>query len=241
RSFSGFSTLVLDPAIGTAFDDDIARVLDRDFAGELKPSDRRFLRRFITTLKDHSGEIHEVITAFARGLRRYVQSQDYQRDRKLRELLREAQAAGVQASRNIKPYSQTGLQLELSAVVLSSVGAIRLYDPGELTARAPIVRHEPETVDLEMLRELARATEIDFAELTDAVNELLAHVEHCTVGEVLERHPATQGVASVVGLLALAANQGTLAEGVETVRWRGVDDQARAATIQTHRFTGRLQ
>ncbi|MEO7146603.1 MAG: DUF3375 domain-containing protein, partial [Terrimesophilobacter sp.] len=80
RSFSGFSTLVLDPAIGTAFDDDIARVLDRDFAGELKPSDRRFLRRFITTLKDHSGEIHEVITAFARGLRRYVQSQDYQRD-----------------------------------------------------------------------------------------------------------------------------------------------------------------
>lgn len=241
RSFSGFSTLVLDPAIGTAFDDDIERVLDRDFAGELKPSDRRFLRRFITTLKDQSGEIHTVITAFARGLRRYVQSQDYQRDRKLRELLREAQAAGVQASRNIKPYSPTGLQLELSAVALNSVGAIRLYDPGELTALTPIVRHQPETVDLEMLRELARATEIDFAELTDAVNEMLSHAEHCTVGEVLERHPATQGVASVVGLLTLAANQGTLAESVETVHWRGVDDNARAATIQTHCFTGRLQ
>lgn len=241
RSFSGFSTLVLDPAVGTAFDDDIIRVLDRDFADELRPTDRRFLRRFITTLKDHSGEIHDVVTTFARGLRRYVQSQDYQRDRKLRELLREAQAAGVEASRHIKPYSPTGLQLELSAVALTSAGAIRLHDPGELYASTPIVRHDPETVDLEALRELARATEIDFAELTDAVNDVLAHVEHCTVGEVLAQHPATQGVASVVGLLTLAANQGMLAEGIETVRWRGVDDHARAATIRTHRFTRRLQ
>jgi hypothetical protein len=246
RSFSGFSTLVLDPAVGTAFDDDIAHVLEREFAGGLRPADRRFLRRFIATLKDRSGEIHDVITTFARGLRRYVQSQDYQRDRKLRELLRDAQGAGVEASRHIKPYSPTGLRLELSAVALTSAGAIRLHDPGELNASVPIVRHEPETVDLEMLRELARATEIDFAELTDAVNEVLAHVDQCTVGEVLERHPATQGVASVVGLLTLAATQGTIAEGtdaegIETVRWRGVDDRARAASIRTHRFTGRLQ
>lgn len=240
RSFSGFSTLVLDPAVGTAFDDDIIRVLDRDFAGELMPADRRFLRRFITTLKDHSGEIHDVITAFARGLRRYVQSQDYQHDRVLRELLRDAQAAGVEASRRIKPYAPSGLRLELSAVALASAGAIRLHDPGELNARTPIVRHQPETVDLEALRALARATEIDFAELIDAVNKVLAHVDQCTVGEVLDRHPATQGVASVVGLLTLAANQGTVADGVETVRWRGADDHARAASIRTHRFTGRL-
>ncbi|TQO19932.1 uncharacterized protein DUF3375 [Rhodoglobus vestalii] len=240
-SFSGFSALVLDPAVGTAFDDDIERVLDRDFAGKLRPSDRRFLRRFITTLKDHSGEIHDVITAFARGLRRYVQSQDYQHDRKLRELLREAQASGVEASRHIKPYSPTHLRLELSAVSLSSAGAIRLYDPGEQNASTPIVRHEPETADLEALRALARATEIDFAELTNAVNEMLEHANNFTVGDVLTRHPATQGVASVVGLLTLAAHQGELTDGVETVHWRGIDHQARAATIRTHRFTRRLQ
>ena len=240
RSFTGFSALVLDPAVGSAFDDDIARVLARDFAGELSPAQRRYLRRFIGTLKDHSGEIHEVITAFARGLRRYVQSQDYQRDRVLRGLLRTALAAGVEASTRTKPYQPTTLHLELSAVALSSVGAIRLHDPADLDASTPITEHVAGTADLEALRALARATEIDFAELIENVNDLLADVDQCTVREVLERHPASQGVASVVGLLTLAANQGTTIDGIETVRWQGADEMARAADIPIYRFTGRL-
>ncbi|WP_168625646.1 DUF3375 domain-containing protein [Cryobacterium sp. BB307] len=241
RSFSGFSALVLDPAVGAAFDDDIDRVLDREFAGALNPAERRFLRRFISTLKDHSGEIHDVITAFARGLRRYVQSQDYQHDRVMREMLREALGLGVEASRHVQPYSPTTLHLELSAVALSSAGALRLHDPSELTATTPIVRHQQEPVDLEALRVLARATEIDFAELTGAVNDLLARVDTCTVADVLKQHPASQGVASVVGLLTLAAHQGTVTDDVETVHWRGIDGHQRAAIIRTHRFTGRVQ
>jgi len=240
RSFAGFSALVLDPAVGSAFDHDIARVLDRDFAGELTLSQRRYLRRFIGTLKEHSGEIHAVITAFARGLRRYVQSQDYQRDWVLRGLLRTALAAGVEASVHIKPYQPTTLRLDLSAVALSSVGSIRLHDPAELDASAPIVEHVAGTADLDALRALARATEIDFAELVDNVNAVLAEVDQCTVREVLERYPASQGVASVVGLLTLAANQGTVPGGVETVRWHGADKTGRAADIPIYRFTGRL-
>jgi hypothetical protein len=240
RSFAGFSALVLDPAVGAAFDDDIARVLDREFAGGITPAQRRFLRRFLGTLKENSGEIHDVITTFARGLRRYVQSQDYQRDRVLRGLLRDALACGVEASRQIKPYRQTGLQLELSAVAIASVGSIRLHDPADLNATTPIVEHTSDVADLESLRALARETEIDFAELTDHVNDVLGERDSCSVGDVLERHPASQGVASVVGLLALAAHQGRTVDDFETVRWRGVDSVERSATIQTHRFTGRL-
>lgn len=240
RSFAGFSALVLDPAVGAAFDDDIERVLARDFAGQLSREQRRYLRRFIGTLKDHSGEIHQVITSFARGLRRYVQSQDYQRDRVLRGLLRTALAAGAPASAHIKPYQSTTLHLELSAVALGSVGAIRVHDPADLDASAPIVEHVAGVADLEALRALARATEIDFAELADNVNAVLAEVQQCTVREVLERRPASQGVASVVGLLTLAANQGSTATGVETVRWQGADEVPRAADIPIYRFTGRV-
>ena len=240
RSFAGFSALVLDPAVGAAFDDDIARVLDRDFTAELSPGQRRYLRRFIGTLKDHSGEIHEVITTFARGLRRYVQSQDYQRDRVLRGLLRSALAAGVEASTQIKPYQPTTLRLDLSAVALGGIGGIRLHDPADLDATAPIAVHEQGVADLEALRALARETEIDFAELITNVNAVLAETPHCTVGEVLERHPASQGVASVVGLLTLAANQGIALDGTETVRWHGADHSPRVADIPIHRFTGRL-
>jgi hypothetical protein len=249
RSFAGFSALVLDPVIGGEFDDSIARVLSREFAAQLPVADRRTLRRFIGTLKEHSGEIHDVITTFARGLRRYVQSQDYQRDRVLRGLLRDALAAGVDASDRIKPYQATGLRLELSAVSLGSIGAVRLHDPAELDATAPIMVHESGQADLASLRALARATEIDFSELTRNVNALLGEGERCTVADVLERFPATQGVASVVGLLALAANQGVVesaesitgAESTETVRWRGSDDTQRAATVPIHRFVGRIQ
>ncbi len=44
RSFAAFSQLVLDPALGAAFDADIRRVLDRGFARELSTGVRRALR-----------------------------------------------------------------------------------------------------------------------------------------------------------------------------------------------------
>jgi hypothetical protein len=241
RTFAAFSALVLDPAVGSVFDDAIARVLSRDFAERLTVADRRILRRFVTTLKREAGEIHDVITTFARGLRRYVQSQDYQRDRVLRGLLRETLAAGIEAAAHTKPYQQTSLALELSAVALSSVGAVRLYDPADVDARQPIEVHEQGTADLAALRALARQTEIDYSELTENVNEMLGRTEACTIAEVLRVHPASQGVASVVGLIALAADQGVVeAGGREAVHWVGDDGVARAAHIPIHRFIGRL-
>lgn len=240
RSFAGFSALILDPALGASFDDNIDRILDRDFAGRLSADQRRFLRRFILTLKSNSAEIQEVVTSFARGLRRYVQSQEFQRDRVLRDLLRHALASGVAAAPRTKPYLDTSLTLELSAVQLAGVGGVRLFNPAEFDASAPIATNVSATVDLEALRALARDTEIDFDELVRNTNALLAETERCTVGEVLARYPASQGVASVVGLLALAAVQGVRVDGSERVHWVGSDEVARVADIPTHRFTGRI-
>lgn len=240
RSFAGFSALVLDAEVGAAFDDHVSQVLEREFADTLNAAQRRFLRRYVTTLKDRSAEIHEVITSFARGLRRYVQSQDYERDRVLKTAIREALAAGIPASAEVKPYRQTGLSLALSSVPMGSVGQVRLHDPAELDATAPIVEHETAVANLEALRALARETEIDFDELREHVNDVLEVAGECTVGEVLAAHPATQGVASVVGLIALAASQGVVTDAVERVRWRGVDGVARGASIPVHRFTGRV-
>lgn len=240
RSFAGFSALVLDPEVGAAFDGDVSQVLDRDFTGTMTPAQRRFLRRFITLMKDRSGEIHDVVTTFARGLRQYVQSQDFQRDRVLTVSIRAALAAGVDASKRIKPYRPLGISLDLTAVPLASVGSVLLHDPAELDATAPVEQQAMAEANLEAMRRIARETEIDFDELRDSVNDLLAQRESCTVADVLAEHPATQGVASVVGLIALAAAQGTRTASTEQVRWRGVDDIARTATVPQHRFTGRV-
>lgn len=238
RSFSAFSQLVLDPALGAAFEADIRRILDRGFARELAPDERRTLRLFLTTLKGRSAEIHDVITLFARALRRYVQSQDYQRDRVLRTLLREAQRSGVAAAAHTRPWHPVDIALDLSAVSMSSAGELELHDPAELAATAEVPVHETELASIEELRALARETEIDFDELTRNVNDVLSELPSCTVADVLARHPATQGVGSVIGLLALAADQGTIDDEPEALRWRGADEVDRTAVVAAHRFTG---
>jgi hypothetical protein len=238
RSFAAFSQLVLDPALGAAFESDIRRILDRSFVRDLTADERRALRGFMTTLKGRSAEIHDVITMFARALRRYVQSQDYQRDRVLRTLLRKAQHAGVDAAPHTRPWAATSLTLDLSAVTFSSIGAVETYDPAEFDATADVPSQDAAIASLEELRAMARETEIDFDELTRNVNDVLGDRRSCTVADVLARFPATQGVGSVIGLLAIAAEQGTVDDEPELLAWRGSDGVARTALVAAHRFTG---
>ncbi|WP_062522750.1 DUF3375 domain-containing protein [Demequina silvatica] len=248
RSFAGFSALVLDPALGTAFEEDVRQVLERDFARELSLHERRALREFLTTLKDRSAEIHDVITQFARGLRRYVRSQDYQRDRVLRGLIQEALGDARDTAPHVKPWAPLGIDQDLTHVKIASAGALTLHDPSEVDAPSDLATHEGETADLEALRELARATEIDFGELTASVNDVLdaARADDptalVTVGTVLGAHRATQGVASVVGLLALAARHGIVDPDAdpEALEWEGADGAHRRARVTRHAFTGRI-
>ena len=167
-----------------------------------------------------------------------MQSQDYQRDRVLRTLLREAQHAGVEAATHTRPWQLTSLTLDLSAVAMSSVGAMDLHDPAEFGATEEVATQTASLASLEELRAIARETEIDFDELTRNVNDVLAEVASCTVADVLVRYPATQGVGSVIGLLSIAAEQGTVDDDPEILSWQGADGVARAAIVAAHRFTG---
>ncbi len=100
-----------------------------------------------------------------------------------------------------------------------------------------MLSNEPTVVDLAALRLLARETEIDFAELVDAVDRAVLTRGPCSVAEVLELHPATQGVASVIGLLALAASHGVVErDAIEAIAWTGTDGVRRSAHILVHRF-----
>lgn len=249
RSFSGFSSLVLDPALGAAFEEDVRHVLDREFAGSLTVAERRALRGFLATLKERSAEVHDVVTQFARGLRRYVRSQDYQRDRVLRGLIQEALATARETGSTLKPWTPLGVDQKLTHVAIRSVGALTLHDPADVDAPREVETHSGAVADLEALRALARATEIDFDELGNNVNSALERARaqgpadaRVSVGEVLTTFPATQGVASIVGLLALAARHGVVAHEAEpeTLAWQRADGTARRARVTRHVFTGRI-
>lgn len=239
RSFAGFYALILDPETNAAFQDDIEAVLSRDFARGLSTEQRRTLRRLLRDLHDRSGEIHAVMTTFARGLRRFVQSQEYQSDRTIRRILREALAEAIPAAQLVKPYRETDIELDLTSVALDSVGRLSLHNPADLESIIDVVRREEAPVDLAALRAIARETEIDLVELTANVNSVLHEHGRCTVGEVLERFPASQGIASVIGLLVLAERHGVPDVGAERVRWAPASgaEGMLAASIERRAFT----
>lgn len=243
RTFAAFSALVLDAERSESFEDDIASLLDRDLGAALTTGQRRFLRTFLRTMKLGSHEIHVVLADFARGLRRYVQSQDFQRDRALQRSIRETLVIALQSARHTKPFHPTGIALPLTSVEFTSIGALTFHDPSEFAIADDIVTHESGLADVEQLRALARDTEIDFTELAGVVNDRMqpAPAQPLTVGAVLADWPATQGVASVVGLLTLAARHGSVVDDeTETLIWPGTDGTTRSADVRVHAFGERI-
>ncbi|MDQ0733071.1 DUF3375 domain-containing protein [Arthrobacter sp. B1I2] len=246
RSFSGFYALLLDPEQGRDFEDSIDTIMDRQFTSRLSASQVRTLRRILPTLQDHSSEIHAVMTAFSRSLRRFVQSQELEQDRLINQRLRSALRQALETSQSVKPYAKTELSLDLTSVPLNSVAALNLHNPADFEAAGEIIEHDAETVDIEELRALARASEIDMIELTGNINAVLSRQSSATIADVLADRPATQGVASVVGLLVLAEEHAIALSGREDVTWRSPgrstdgSGTTRRGTVGRYLFTERI-
>lgn len=242
RTFAAFSALLRDPERSASLDADIAAVLGRPFADTLDPLSRRALRTLVRDLKGGSREVHGVLTEFARGLRRYVHSQEFQRDRQLRGQLAEALAAAVPVSRRLRPYTALGSELDLSSLPMRSVGELGLHDPTDFESAAVLADQEPQEIDFQTLALLARESEIDMAELVGNVNTVLTTRGSATVAQVLGEFPATQGVASVIGLLSLATRFGVRRnDESEHLSWDGLDGVARQALVPTHAFTTAIE
>ncbi|MHA7303735.1 DUF3375 domain-containing protein [Arthrobacter sp. TMN-49] len=240
RSFTAFYALLLDPERGLEFEDSVNGIMDRPFVKELSPSQARTLRRILPTLQDRSSEIHGVMTAFSRSLRRFVQSQEFVQDRLINKNLRAALRHAMETSQTVKPYAKTGLALDLTSVPLNSVSALKPHNPADFESAQDIVHHESEPVNIEELRALARASEIDMAELTGNVNATLERLQAATIADVLRLFEASQGVASVVGLLVLAEEHGARLEGREDLRWTSTQGSPMHGTVNRYLFTDRI-
>ncbi|XBH20440.1 DUF3375 domain-containing protein [Jonesiaceae bacterium BS-20] len=238
RTFTAFLALLRDPERSAALDGDIAEVLAREFATELSADARHNLRSLLPALKSGSRDVNSALTEFARGLRRYVYSQEYQRDRTLRALIQQSLAAALPASQVVRPTTEVNVALELSAMKLFSAGTISPHDPSDFDTGGLLEQQRELVTEFADLAAIVRESEIDFSELTANVNTLLQQIQRPTIGQVLREFPATQGIASVVGLMSLARQQGAVKPGAtEQLQWLGLDGVTRTALVEHHIFT----
>jgi len=231
RSFNAFWSLLNDIEQSARLDAALESVLSRNFAKKLQRHERQFLRGFTGVMMERGGHVHDVLQQFARSLRGFVQSRGYLEQRRLNQLLKQAQAEALQLRDSVSVRQRTPYTLQLTTSRLRSVSQWRLHDPRNAQVDGSIVRSEGAAISLDSVSELVAQSEIDFRSLRRDLHELLAEHDQLSIGQVLERKPAEQGLGSVVGYLSLATRHGVIGDEHEAVSWKGGDGQWRHARI----------
>ncbi|AJI79466.1 MULTISPECIES: DUF3375 domain-containing protein [Corynebacterium] len=240
RSFQGFYSLLMDRERSAWLDQWIEQVLDSDAGKDITPERRQQLRRLFRDMEETSFEVNQTMTGLARSLRHYVSSEQFAEDRRMIELLREARGMAIDAAQTseLKAFHRMDTPLQRIGMSIHSVSRIRLANPGrEVVEEAPVA-YQPGEDDAHALYELVRESEIDFEELHEAIRQTVSDSGPCTIAQVLQAHPATQGLASVVGLVHIADQHPLPAvrEVSEKVTWTEEDGSLRAAQIPTMYF-----
>jgi len=236
RTFNAFWRLLTDPEQNAALDQALDNLMSRDFVSELSIKDRRFILRLTQNLLEQGGVVHDVLQTFSRSLRHFVQSREYLEQRRINQLLKEAHRAALALKNDVK-VTETFYTLELTSSRLRSLSQWVLYDPSLQALPEGMLTADSLDIDLESIGELVAQSEIDFRSLKANIRDVLEKYSQASIGDVLEQHPAVQGLGSIVGLLALGSRYGfkidslTGLSATEIVSWTGDDDQLRSAKI----------
>lgn len=238
RSFEAFWRLLTDAEQSAQLEGAVDAVTDRPFARRLDRSERGFLLHLTRTLLERGGHVHDVLQHFARSLKGFVQSRAYLEQRRLHRLLKQAQNDALNLRDAVRGNESIGYTLTLSSARVNSLSRWRLNDPRASAVDGSMARGEEAAISLDSVAELVAASEIDFRTLRQHVHALLGDETPCSVGSVLARYPAEQGLGSVVGYVAMGSRHGVQVPGRhESVSWHGEDGRERRARIPLLYFT----
>lgn len=237
RTFGAFHALLLDPDRSEQFDAAVSGLLDRDLASTLSREEQRLLRDLLGVLQRESRQVLGVMTGLSRSLRQFVETRAWLEHQRLADALSTAQATTLDAMRHASPIARVGWRLDATSLPIASVGSWRLHNPDDVRTAEPVATEPTSTLDLAALRAQVRISEIDFAELQDAVAASIAARGVASVGDVLLDHPASQGLASVVGLIVLAQRFGIVTSDAERVGWVSASGLHREASLPRLLFT----
>lgn len=232
RSFKAFWNLLNDVEQSAQLDAALESVLSRGFARRLQRHERQFLRGLTGIMLERGGHVHDVLQHFARSLRGFVQSRSYLEQRRLNQLLKQAQAEALQLRDAVGARQRTSYTLQLTTSRLRSLSQWRLHDPRNTLIDGRIDRSEGASISLDSVSDLVAQSEINFRGLRRDLHELLADHDQLCISQILERRPAEQGLGSVIGYLSLGTRHGVVSEDhYEAVSWLGGDGHWRHARV----------
>ncbi|KHL52642.1 DUF3375 domain-containing protein [Xanthomonas cannabis] len=238
RTFEAFWSLLNDTQQSSQLDQALDALLARGFARKLDRRERAFLRGLTGTLLERGGEVHTVMQHFARSLRGFVQSRGYLEQRRLNQLLKQAQGEALQLRDSLHATTATGYTQALSSSRLRSLSQWRLHDPRLTQVDGRVQAADAAEISLDSVGDLVAQSEIDVRSLRNDLHELLGQRPRLTIGDALQQRPAVQGLGSVIGYLSLGTRHGLVIEGqMETVQWEGSDGATRRARIPLVWFT----
>lgn len=237
RTFSAFWRLLTDGEQSYALTEALDAITARGFARQLESRERKFLQSLTAVLMDEGGEVHEVLQQFARSLKSFVQSREFQEQRRLHTLLKQTQLAALAAREHVRPNETIKFALSLTSSRIRSASQWTLYDPALRVPDSAMEDAAPSELTIDAVEEMVRQSEIDFRTLRDHVKAMLLEASQVSVADVLERFPAEQGFGSVVGYVALGARYGEVTGDTQLVHWTGKDGVDRAARVPAIYFT----
>lgn len=241
RTFAAFWRLLTDPNQSSLLEDSLDQILNRPFASNLSSDERRFLLRLTKILLEEGGNVHDVLQHFARSLRQFVQSSEYLEQRRLNQLLREAQKLGVSLKDNINTYDLLDYDLTLTSLRMKSFSQWCLFDPSLNSVPENMRDGEAAPFDLATVADWVSQSEIDFKELKENISLCLETNERISIAEIIDRFPVSQGLGSIVGYLTLANRFAVEAQGEEKISWRDSQSKIRHARIPIVYFTKERQ
>lgn len=231
RSFNSFFEVLLDQERSSLVDSWIREVLGRDEAANLDSQLRHGLARVFHDMEESSYKVNGEMTGLARSLRHYVTTEEFAESRRMVQLLRATRHEAAMAAQagEVTALNQMEMPLVRIGMDVRSVAGLRLRNPGEERVEETPQLVKEQELDTEALIQQIRVSEIDFDELEAAIDDILAEQSSATIAEVLRKTPATQGLASVVGLLYIAMREGAPTDLSQVVEWetKGIVHRAR--------------
>jgi len=230
KTFTAFWRLLTDIEQSTVFDQALDSVMSREFINHLELKNIRFLKRMKSNLLEQGEIVHKVLYDFARSLKHFVQSSEYLEQRRLNQILKDAQRTAMAIKDEVRATNVIK-DLVLTSSRIRSSSQLVLYDPSIQALPSGMYEGDIPDIDLDFVAELVVQSEIDFRSLKANVRDVLETLSQASIHDVLEQYPAAQGLGSVVGLIVLGSRYGIKSENRETVSWIGNDALRRSARI----------